>query len=214
MRNPIYFRNLPKIEIFFTADVTFLKSLCLQEESTIKIKLLDQRTDEVIMEEVARGNLDAMTYLFERYHKWVYNFLFQMSPNQALCEDLTQTVFYKVMRYRNSYKGGKFASWIFTIARNVYADHYRKQKSTQAEVSMDRLAQAEPEVDNLSEEHERLYYVLGRLPKEDKELVVMSRFQGMKYQQIAEVIGSNEGAVKTRVHRIIKRMRTLYFETV
>lgn len=213
MRNPIYFRNLPKIGIFFRSDVTFLKSPCLQGEPTIKIKLLDQRTDEVIMEEVARGNLDAMTYLFERYHKWVFNFLFQMSPNQALCEDLTQTVFYKVMRYRNSYKGGKFASWIFTIARNVYADHYRKQKSMQSEVSMDGIAEQSAEED-MSEEHQRLHFVLGRLPVEDKELVVMSRFQGMKYQQIAEIIGSNEGAVKTRVHRIIKKMRTLYFETV
>lgn len=171
-------------------------------------------TDEALMHEVASGNLDAMTFIFERYHKWVYNFFFQMAGNEALCEDLTQTVFYKVMRYRSSYKGGKFASWIFTIARNVFTDQYRKQKGTQSEVRLEQLPNMEEDGQEQNENHERLHYVLNRLDLEERELVVMSRFQGMKYQQIAEIIGSNEGAVKTRIHRVIKKLRTLYFETV
>lgn len=165
------------------------------------------------MQQVAEGNLDAMTFLFERYHKWIYNFFLQMASNEALSEDLTQTVFYKAIRYRTSYRGGKFASWIFTIARNVFTDEYRQQKVRTLEVNEDRLAEIpENGIPDLSEEQRRLQVVLNRLPAQDKEMVVMSRFQGMKYNEIAEIIGSNEIAVKTRMHRIIKKMRTLYFE--
>ncbi len=164
------------------------------------------------MHEVASGNLDAMTALFDRYNKWIYNFLFQMAGDCALCEDLTQQVFYKALRYRTSYKGGKFSSWIFKIARNLFTDHIEKQKRY-SNVPLDNLVLVDDEdTEDLTEEVRRLRVVLNKLPLEDKEIMVMSRFQGMRYHQIAEVLGSNESAIKTRIHRIMKKMRTLYFE--
>lgn len=175
---------------------------------------MNQVTDEELMEEVAHGNLDVMSQLFERYHKWIYNFFFQMTANEALCEDLTQTVFYKAIRYRTSYKGGKFASWIFTIARNVFSDQYRSAYNKMSQVPTEGLEVVADNHEKRDDNSERLHYVLNKLKVDDRELIVMSKFQDMKYQQIAELIGSNETAVKTRIHRIIKKMRTLYFETV
>lgn len=171
-----------------------------------------EQSDEIIMQTVANGNLDAMTVLFDRYHKWVYNFYFNMKPDATLCEDLTQNVFYKVIKYRHSYKGGNFTSWIFTIARNLFNDEMQKEKH-RTNVSLDHLYMvAESEKEDRSDKVQRLHLVINKLPLADKELIVMSRFQGMKYQQIAEVTGSNEVAVKTRIHRIIKKMRSLYFQ--
>lgn len=173
---------------------------------------MKNQSDEIIMQSVAEGDLDSMKILFDRYHKWIYNFYFKMKPDVALCEDLTQNVFYKVIRYRHSYKGGNFASWMFTIARNLFNDEMQKHKN-RTSVSLDDLqVVAETEEEDQSEEVKRLHVVLNKLPIADKELIVMSRFQGMKYQQIAEVIGSNEIAVKTRIHRILKKIRTLYFQ--
>jgi len=161
---------------------------------------------------VTDGNLDAMGVLFDRYHKWIYNFFFNMKPNVALCEDLTQNVFYKALKYRHSYNGGNFASWIFRIARNLLNDALQNEKY-QAHVPMEQLETiADVEQEDRSTEIQRLHAVLNTLPIADKELIVMSRFQGMKYQQIAEVISSNEVAVKTRIHRIVKKMRILYFQ--
>ena len=62
--------------------------------------ILKQLTDEELMHDVSKGNLDAMTFLFERYHLRIYNFLFQMVRDKAVCDDLTQNVFYKAIRYR------------------------------------------------------------------------------------------------------------------
>ncbi len=178
---------------------------------TLTQRGLKHQSDEMIMQSVANGNLDAMTILFDRYHEWIYNFLYKMKPDAAFCEDLTQNVFYKALRYRTSYSGGKFASWIFSIARNLFHDEVKKEKY-RTNVSLDNLRVVEDKEEDLSDEVKRLHVVLNKLKAEEKEIIVMSRFQGMKYQQIAEVIGSSEVAVKTKVHRVLKKMKTLYFE--
>ena len=176
---------------------------------------MKQLTDEQLMHDVASGNLDAMSHIFERYHKRLYNFYFQMIRDRAICDDMVQTVFYKVIRYRESYKGGQFVSWIFKIARNVFSDQYQKSKKTLNNVDIDLVAHKNEDnkVDKI-EEIQHLHNALNKLNVEEKELIVMNRLQGIKYDRIAEIIGSSEGAVKVKVHRIIKKLKTVYFETI
>ena len=81
-------------------------------------------TDEMIMEAVRNGDLQQASVLFERYNKQIYNFLARMTMSKVLAEDLTQNVFLRMIKYRNSYRdGNKFHSWIYQIARNVFSDH-------------------------------------------------------------------------------------------
>ncbi len=176
---------------------------------------MKQLTDEELMHKVASGNLDAMRYIFDRYHVRIYNFYYQMIKDVAVCEDLTQNVFLKAIKYKHSYKGGKFVSWIFKIARNLFYDHYQEQKKTQSFEDIDEVTSS---IDDSSiekqEEVNHLMRVLNSLNEKDKELIVMNRIDGIKYEQIAEIIGSNTIAVKTRIHRIVKKLRTNYFETL
>ena len=172
-------------------------------------------TDEELMQIVSNGNLDAMTHIFERYNVRLYNFYYQMAKDVAVCEDLTQIVFLKVIKYKHSYKGGKFASWIFKIARNLFYDHYQEQKKTQAFEDIDDVTgELDEETIEKEEEVSHLMKVLNSLNEKDKELIVMNRIDGIKYEQIAEIVGSNTIAVKTKIHRIVKKLRTNYFETL
>lgn len=168
------------------------------------------------MQEVSEGNLDSMSTLFERYQQWIYNFFYQMITDAMLCEDLTQQTFYKAIKYRKSYQGGKFASWIFQIARNLGYDHFEQQKRAQKtaeELFKAHQFEVETMVNNEpSEETLQLRVALQKLSANDRELIVLSKFQHMKYKQIAEVLNSNEVAVKTKVHRAMKKLRTFYFE--
>jgi RNA polymerase sigma-70 factor (ECF subfamily) len=174
---------------------------------------LNKLTDEELMTQVANGNLDAMAYIFERYNVRIYNFLFQMIRDVSVCEDLTQNVFYKVIKYKHSYKGGKFISWIFKIARNIFSDYYQKQKKTQNFEDIDAVAKHEEEnVLEKEENRNHLLKLLNTLKKEEKELIVMNRLQEIKYEQIAEILDSTPGAVKTKVCRIIKKLRIEYFQ--
>lgn len=167
------------------------------------------------MHDVSQGNLDAMSFIFERYHLRLYNFLVQMTRDKAVAEDLTQTVFYKAIRYRTSYKGGQFVSWIFKIARNVFSDHYQKSKRTVNNIEIDLVTyKTEDDFIDRKEEVAHLYNAINKLDVEERELIVMNRFQEMKYSQIADITGSSEGAVKVKVHRIIKKLKTVYFQTI
>ena len=78
------------------------------------------------MRKVADGNLDLLKVLFDRHHRHVYNYLFKMSGDAMLSEDLTQDVFYKLIKYRSSYKDGAFVSWLFSIARNNLKTHFTR----------------------------------------------------------------------------------------
>ena len=176
---------------------------------------MKQLSDEELMHTVSEGNLDAMTYIFDRYHIRLYNFYYQKIKDVAISEDLTQNVFLKVIKYKHSYKGGKFVSWIFKIARNLFYDHYQEQKKTQSFEDIDDVTgELDEETIEKGEEVSHLMKVLNNLNDKDKELIVMNRIDGIKYEQIAEIVGSNTVAVKTKIHRIIKKLRTNYFETL
>jgi RNA polymerase sigma-70 factor (ECF subfamily) len=176
------------------------------------LKLL---TDEELMQTVSEGNLDGMTYIFERYNVRLFNFYFQMVKDKDVCEDLTQNVFLKVIKYKHSYKGGKFASWIFKIARNLFYDHYQQEKKTQDFESIeDVTGELDEDTTEKEEEISHLKRALNSLNTKDKELIIMNRIEGIKYDQIAEIVGSNTVAVKTKIHRIIKKLRINYFETL
>lgn len=173
-------------------------------------------TDEEIMLAVANGELKQLSILFDRYHVRIFNFFNKMVQNKMVSEDLTQEVFMKVLKYRTSYKSGNFTSWIYTIARNIFSSYYQKQKKERTNIIENDLISSEEKLitESNQEELEHLQKSLLQLNKTDRELIVMHRFQEINYGQIAEIIGSSEGAVKVKVHRALKKLKDIFFQTI
>ncbi|CAM1345321.1 RNA polymerase sigma factor [Tenacibaculum amylolyticum] len=173
-------------------------------------------SDEELMLAVANGELKKLSILFDRYHIRIYNFFNKMLQNSAISEDLTQEVFIKILKYRTSYKNGNFASWIYTVARNIFSSYYQKQKKERATVIEDDLVSSGEVLitEGNEDELEHLQKSLLKLNKTDRELIVMHRFQEIKYEQIAEIIGSSENAVKVKMHRALKKLKDIYFQPV
>ena len=162
------------------------------------------------MSKVANGNLDVLKILFERHHKHVFNFLHKMCGNRILSEDLTQEVFYKLMKYRTSYNNGKFVSWLFTIARNSLNSHFRRASDNYDEIdTLDyKLVANEEEKKDYSD----LHLAINQLDPSDRELMILNRIQEIKYEELAIIVGSTPGAVKTKVSRALKKLKTIYFQ--
>lgn len=163
------------------------------------------------MRQVAGGNLDVLRILFERHHRHIFNFLYKMSGDKMLSEDITQEVFYKVIKYRNSYDNGKFISWIFTIARNSLNTHYRRDRENHRCLDKVDFKYLNAD-DEENEDYSRLLKALNKLETKEKELLVLHRFQKIKYRELAEITGSTPGAVKTKVSRALKKLKRIYFE--
>ena len=174
---------------------------------------METLTDEILMQKVAMGNLDLLKLLFDRHHKHVYNFLYKMSSDRMLSEDLTQDVFYKVIKYRSTYKNGSFVSWLFTIARNSLKTHFTRNHHNHDDVEVLEYKAIESE-ELVHEDYSHLQSVLNKLDPSDRELIILNRFKEIKYEELAEIVGSTPGAVKTRVCRVLKKVKQMYLETI
>jgi len=179
-------------------------------------KSLKHLKDEELMILVSNGHLDNLTILFDRYHLRIFNFFNKMIHNKDVSEDLTQDVFYKVMKYRTSYKNGNFTSWIYTVARNIFSSYYQKQKKQSASTLDEKFIKSDEKLDSDTNEDEinHLQRALLKLNHTDRELIIMNRYQEIKYAEMAEIIGSSEGAIKVRVHRALKKLKEIYFQNI
>ncbi len=165
------------------------------------------------MQKVAEGNLDLLKVLFDRHHKYVYNFLYKMCGDSMLSEDLTQDVFYKLIKYRSSYNNGSFLSWLFTIARNNLKTHFVRNHKNH--LGADKLDHEIIENENeVREDYSHLQSALNKLSAPERELIVLNRFNNIRYEELAEIVGSTPGAVKTKVCRILKKLKEIYLETI
>ncbi len=177
------------------------------------------------MAEVRDGDLRKLAILFERHHRPLYNFFLHMNGNPDLSEDLVQDVFSRILRYRHTYNESRsFAAWMYQIARNASIDVAHKQKGelqlvTDRDDEDDRTAQ-EPvsqmpgaeETLRRRQEVALLRRALERLPDDKREVLVLSRFQNLAYDEIASILGCEVGAVKVRVYRATRALGQIYFE--
>jgi RNA polymerase sigma factor (sigma-70 family) len=174
-------------------------------------------TDELIMEAVKRGELQQVSLLFERYYKRIFNFLARMTMDRELAEDLTQNVFLRIIKYRNSYREGlRFQSWIYQVARNIFSDHYQAHKNKISDfVDVEKVSDymADPEDGAEQDEKEKLLHQsMAKLTDEQRELLVLTRFQQMKYEEVAAIMDTTVANIKVKVHRAILKLREYYFE--
>lgn len=174
-------------------------------------------TDERLMEAVKSGDLQHASTLFQRYQKPVFNFLARMTMDRTAAEDLTQNVFLRMIKYRNSYREGHtFQSWIYQVARNVFSDHYQKTKRVNSNfVAVEKLKVDVPDGLDALEQEEReaqLHRSLAKLTEEQRELLILTRFQYMKYEEVAVIMDTTVANIKVKVHRAIQKLREHYFE--
>lgn len=174
---------------------------------------MEALSDEIIMQKVAEGNLDLLKILFDRYHKHVYHFLYKMCGDSMLSEDLTQDVFYKLIKYRSSYKNGSFKAWLSTIARNNLKTHFTRDHKPHEDIEVLAYKAVEEE-DEVLENNAHLLNALNQLDPADRELVILSRYKEIRYEELAEMIGSTPGAVKTKVCRVLKKLKTIYLQSI
>ena len=171
--------------------------------------------DEKVMAQVQEGRVEMLAVLFERHHIRLYNFFLRLTAERPLSEDLVQEVFMRILKYRGSFRGdSKFSTWMFQIGRNCLIDHLRARRP---EVSIDEVWEQEPSPLPLPEERaeseqeaDLLARAMERLPLRKREVLLLSRFQGLKYEEIAGLLACSVQSVKVQVHRALKDLRQHY----
>jgi RNA polymerase sigma factor (sigma-70 family) len=165
---------------------------------------------------IKEGQLSETAGLFRRYHVRLYNFFLRLTMDRAVSEDLTQNLFYRLIRYRQSWQpgNGSFQSWIFRMARNIYADHCKQTARNPGRPVAFAAEEEEMEdrrIGYTEEHYARLDLALAGLHPEQREVLILSRYQGLKYEEIARIKDISVSAIKVQVHRALKQLRSLYF---
>lgn len=176
----------------------------------------DSTSDNTLMVKVKNGDLEKLGLLFERYHRRLFGFFYRLTSRRDLSSDLVQDVFERILKYRNSYTGeGEFSSWIFCIARNLYSDQYHRMKQNgeyeNPEESGFSRDKEEIHRDEYDESGDRmlLEQALDRLDSEKKQALILSRIEGFRYREIAEITGCSESLVKVRIFRGLKELKEI-----
>lgn len=173
-------------------------------------------SDEVLMLKAQGGELDAVGVLYQRYSKKLFNFFLKLTANRDTSSDLIQNVFYRVLKYRNSFNSEhQFKTWMYQMARNCLKDHREMSSKNPNAFDNEKVLSAILDEDSASLQASQdalLYKAIDNLPFDSKELLVMSKFQGLKYEEIAKITGDSVPNIKIKVHRTMIKLKELYFE--
>lgn len=180
---------------------------------------VDSDSDHDLMIAVRAGEVRRLGELFERYHKPLYGFFVRLTNQPSASEDLVQIVFYRILKYRHTYRDeGKFSAWIYHLARKVAADHFRKHARTPAPADpadFHEQPDLQPTPDAQADTADDLALMrraLARVSHEHREVLVLARLQHLNHQEIARLLDCSVGAVKVRAHRALKELREVYFK--
>ena len=175
--------------------------------------MTNSMSDEELMAQVRNGVGEMLGVLFERYHVPLFNFYRKLTGDRAVSEDLVQEVFFRILKYRHSYRvETPFRAWMYQIARNARVDHLRKRRTeTSWEPEMSPVVEP-TDTAQRSQEAVLLHAALMRISEEKREVLVLSRFQDLKYEEIAQLLGCEVNTVKTRVHRALQELRQIFHQ--
>jgi RNA polymerase sigma factor (sigma-70 family) len=167
--------------------------------------------DEDVMLQVRDGEVHMLGVLFDRHQAPLFNFYSKMTQDRTVSEDLVQEVFLRILRYRQTYRPGTtFRTWMYQIARNTRIDQVRKARPESPLASEPIAPVRVADSAERQQETQLLQRALMQLPEDKREILVLSRFQELKYEEIARLLGCETGAVKVRVHRALQQLREVY----
>jgi RNA polymerase sigma-70 factor, ECF subfamily len=176
---------------------------------------LEEDPDVALMLHVVSGSPEAFATLIRRHQNALLNFFVRMGAYLD-GEDLVQETFLRVFRYRERYRpAARFRTFLYVLARHVWADRCRKL------MRRERLTfwlRADAEIrdgtpaPNGSADRLAVQVALGRLSPKLREVLVLNVYQGLRYQEIADILDIPLGTVKSRINLALGAMRRLLDE--
>lgn len=179
------------------------------------------------MLQVRNDNAAAFEELVKRYQSRLIAILDHLVPHHEMGEELAQEVFLRVYRARKSYvPGAKFSTWLFTIANNVASNAIRSlSKRKEVQLGSSALGQSGPlrleslapagsgfmpaRVADRAELTEAVRSAIARLNERQRMALLLSRFEGMSYEEIGETMGLSVQAVKSLMSRTREKLRRM-----
>lgn len=164
-----------------------------------------------LIRDVSKGDETAFETLYEMTHKTVFQYLYRISNNQHLAEDILIITYTEVWRSAGKFKGhSKVLTWIMGIARNLAMNELRRHKVEEYALN-EEIANSPMQFQDAT--NKEISYILekalNKLTIEHKEVLDLVFLQGMRYEDISQVIDIPVNTVKTRVFYAKERLKNI-----
>ena len=187
----------------------------------------DRSDTTVLVDRAVNGDKQAFTSLVQAWHKRIYNFNYKYFLDHDLAMEVTQKTFIAVYhKIGNLKKNGSFSGWLFAIAVNYCREEDRRNNKKWS-ISLNALKKKDPgtnlpELQNYNENHydpevcfqkEELSTILlkalSQIPAEQKVVLIMKEYEGLKFREIADSLKISENTAKSRLYYGLKALRKI-----
>lgn len=183
--------------------------------------MANQASDEQLIHWYQDGDSNAFETLYGRYKKAVYHYFFRQVHSSAIADELHQDVWLNIIKSSTTFTHqASFKTWLYTIAHNRLADHYRRNSKQPLHLVQAELPDSESELDiadpqpanpdELLQEQElnnTLFNGIDLLPEPQKEVFLLYEKSGLTLDEIATITGSSFESTKSRLRYAVKKIR-------
>jgi len=191
----------------------------------------NEGSDEALFLRYQQGDDRAFLTIYERYKSSIYAYcaqvLFSAGLSREIVEDTFQDVFLRLVQYRDTFTGGDFKPWIFTVTRHSCLS--MKKRSFRQRATIDNIgdgvnfeedvstevrqafAMRDDPLERMSQEEQTalLLAAIARLPDDFREALLLSEYEGMTYDEIGRLLGASLSTIRIRIFRAKARLRML-----
>ena len=203
--------------MYFTQTATLTQWICSSPDVNATETVMPTQEDIIDediqwMKQVAHGDENALRQLIEKWQKPLINFFYRSTNSVELSEDLAQMTFIKLYRAAPKYEPtAKFSTFLFHIGRRLLINEYRRQSRKPLEVvDPSDLGGSSVENDEIEvyEIEEAFNHALEALPENQRTAIVLLKQQELSYEEIADIMGASESAVKSWIYRARQKLKT------
>ncbi len=217
-----------------TLDAVLWKDEASKESSNSNVSkknqdiALDGLSDEQLMLSCQKGKYEALEELYRRYHRPMLMFIMRLIQNREMAEDLVQETFLRVYNNRDTWQPrSKFTSWLYRIARNLCIDEKRRYWNRHVHMDSQMNSVVDPDgvysfVERVEDkggdaretyaskiDEDTIKSAINQLSDEQREVIVLNKYQGLSYIEIAEILGSTPESIKQRAYRAHLKLRQI-----
>jgi RNA polymerase sigma-70 factor (ECF subfamily) len=185
-------------------------------------RALDIPADEDLIASIQSGDTRSLGVLVQRWERPLYRFVYRLLPKREEAQDICQETFLRVASKSRLFReGSRFSTWMYQIALNLTRDHVRKRTRWSALVLAADDGQEEraplltagvavtPDMElERKDTRESVRRALLQLPEEQKEVLVLKEYQGLKFREIAELLSCPESTVKSRMYYGLRSLKS------
>lgn len=181
---------------------------------------MKQTDDLYYIEAVKKGNVQAFSFLVEKYQKMVYTLALKLMKKPEEAEEIAQDTFIKAFHKIESYEGkSKFSTWLYSITYNACISELRKRRIEFKSLDDRQISDQDEQRmhdyyrENKKEDQEKyLNLALEKLPEDDQVLVTLYYYENQSMDEIGVITGLTVSNIKVKIHRARKRMQLFLYE--